>query len=291
MWVHGAVGTSPLWSDLDQGSHLLDKQYNSVQLLHTIKHLEACTIYLFWKQQQSQPLLLQASQVHQAKPLQPTCSWGGIVGPLQPSFPASHPSYPPYPEASSEPPVRQVSLASLDLLSSWCEEEVSRVLRLFSFSHPYWKRKAVSPPFFIQDILTAIAQLHIHTFVSCSHNFFPPTLTGSLHVLFLFLTERIHSISPSLLFIPVPDTSWSLSPLHKGQSPTTSLSTSSPSPPLLSQASASASPRQLSCYPSLLKTLSTQAAAFEINKDPSLICVQSFWCRHGKKVGKKEKRL
>lgn len=167
MWVHGAVGTSPLWSDLDQGSHLLDKQYNSVQLLHTIKHLEACTIYLFWKQQQSQPLLLQASQVHQAKPLQPTCSWGGIVGPLQPSFPASHPSYPPYPQASSEPPVRQVSLASLDLLSSWCEEEVSRVFRLFSFSHPYWKRKAVSPPFFIQDILTAIAQLQI-----CSLIFF-----------------------------------------------------------------------------------------------------------------------
>lgn len=55
-----------------------------------------------------------------------------------------------------------------DLLSSWCEEEVSHAFCLSSFIHPYWKRKAFSPPFFIQDILTAIVQFHIHAFVSCS---------------------------------------------------------------------------------------------------------------------------
>ena len=68
---------------------------------------------------------------------------------------------------------------------------------------------------FIQDSLTAIAQLHVHIFGSCFFMFFPSTPIGSLHALFPFLTQRGHSISPSLFFILIPDNSQSLSPSRR----------------------------------------------------------------------------
>lgn len=113
----------------------------------------------------------------------------------------------------SKSPAKQINLASPPVLPKSFVGQISHVFSLFSIIHTEEESICITLPLsFVQDSLTAITRLHVDVFVSCFLLFFRPMPIASLHVLLPFLTQRRCSISPSQLFIPIPDNSPSPSP-------------------------------------------------------------------------------